>query len=98
MQISNTPNYPPDPRAGTEILNSPSFTPLETMTETDNKKPITAVLKSLRIGDSALFPIERRTSVYAVASRLRKELVKLSWNFKLVDDTQNFTVTVVRTS
>lgn len=66
--------------------------------EVDSRKPITSKLKSLRKGDSVSFPIERRQSVYAVASRLRKELIKWAWNFKLIDDTENFKVTIVRIS
>lgn len=66
--------------------------------ELESKKPITAKLKSLRQGDSVTFPIERRQSVYAVASRLKKELVRWAWNFKLIDNTENFTVTIVRIS
>lgn len=64
----------------------------------DRRLPITAKLKALRKGDSVSFPIEKRQSVYSVANRLKKELVKWAWNFKLIDDIENFTVTIVRIS
>lgn len=62
----------------------------------EEKKPITKELKSLVVGGSVSFPIERRSSVLATAQRLKKDLVRIGWNFKIIDNTEDFTVTVVR--
>lgn len=63
---------------------------------TEEKKPITKELRALKIGESVEFPIERRSSVVATAQRLKKDLIRVGWNFKLVDNTDDFTVSVVR--
>lgn len=62
----------------------------------EEKKPITKELRALKIGESAEFPIERRSSVVATAQRLKKDLIRIGWNFKLVDNTEDFTVSVIR--
>lgn len=63
---------------------------------TKEKKPITKELKALKIGQSAVFPAERRSSVMATAQRLKKDLIRFGWNYKLVDNTEDFTVSVIR--
>lgn len=67
-----------------------------TVMSADEKKPITKELRALKIGESAEFPIERRSSVAATAQRLKKDLMRIGWNFKLVDNTEDFTVSVIR--
>ncbi|WP_286150964.1 hypothetical protein [Bacteroides acidifaciens] len=67
-----------------------------TVMSADEKKPITKELRALKIGESAEFPIERRSSVVATAQRLKKDLMRVGWNFKLVDNTEDFTVSVIR--
>lgn len=62
----------------------------------EEKKPITKELRALKIGESVEFPIERRSSVVATAQRLKKDLIRIGWNFKLVDNTEDFTVSVIR--
>lgn len=67
-----------------------------TVVSADEKKPITKELRALKIGESAEFPIERRSSVVATAQRLKKDLMRIGWNFKLVDNAEDFTVSVIR--
>ena len=62
------------------------------------RKPITAELKSLKIGASATFPIEQRSSVLAVVNKLRSELIRDRWNAVVEDDKEQFIVTVTRTT
>lgn len=91
-----TINYSENPK----ILPSLSTSCCEVSTGSDittaEKKPITKELKSLVIGGSATFPMERRSSVIATAQRLKKDLIRVGWNFKLIENTEDFTVTVVR--
>ncbi len=64
--------------------------------ETIVRKPITAELKSLKVGASTTYPIEQRSSVIAVINRLRKELIRDRWDAELCDDTDNYSVIVTR--
>ncbi len=61
------------------------------------KKPVTATLRSLSVGESADFPIEQRTSALVVANRLKKELARIGWDYKYYDDEDNFIVKILRT-
>ncbi|MBR6282877.1 MAG: hypothetical protein IKR25_01105 [Muribaculaceae bacterium] len=65
--------------------------------ETIVRKPITAELKSLKVGASATYPIEQRSSVIAVVNRLRKELIREQWDAEICDDTENYSVIVTCT-
>lgn len=68
------------------------------MEQTIKRKPISAELKLLEIGETAHFPVEQRSSVISVANRLKKELVRSNWDFKFEDNPENYTVSVIRTS
>lgn len=92
----NTTNYSVTPETDTVVLHGvpkPQHPfPIE------EKKSITATLKSLAVDGFTSFPIERRSSVLTVANRLKKELVRLNWDYRLIDNTDDYTVTVVRVS
>lgn len=61
------------------------------------KKPITSELRTLKVGASATFPIEQRSSVITVVNKLRSELIRERWDAVIEDDRENFLVTVTRT-
>ncbi|MCM1076260.1 MAG: hypothetical protein NC411_02740 [Bacteroides sp.] len=63
-----------------------------------DKKPITSSLRVLSIGESAIFPIEQRTSALVVANRLKKELARTGWDYSYCDDEDNFIVKITRTA
>lgn len=60
--------------------------------------PIAPELRKLQLGESVVYPIERRGSVMAVISRLRKELIRTPWNVRAVTDPNKFEVRVSRVS
>lgn len=62
------------------------------------KKPITAELRELRIGDQRTFPIERYSSVSAVVSRLKRELMREKWDVKKIVNKKDCQLTILRIS
>lgn len=62
------------------------------------KKPITAELRELRIGDRRTFPIERYSSVSAVVSRLKRELMREKWDAKKIVNKKDCQLTILRIS
>lgn len=62
------------------------------------KKPITAELRELRIGDRRTFPIERYSSVSAVVSRLKRELMREKWDVKKIVNNKDCQLTILRIS
>lgn len=60
------------------------------------RKPITSTLRSLKIGASATFPIEQRTSVLIVANRIKKEFSRLGWDYFSTDSEEEFTISITR--
>lgn len=62
------------------------------------KKPITAELRELRIGDRRTFPIERYSSVSAVVSRLKRELMREKWDVKKIVNMKDCQLTILRIS
>lgn len=62
------------------------------------KKPITTELRELRIGDRRTFPIERYSSVSAVVSRLKRELMREKWDVKKIVNKKDCQLTILRIS
>lgn len=62
------------------------------------KKPITAELRELRIGDRRTFHIERYSSVSAVVSRLKRELMREKWDVKKIVNKKDCELTILRVS
>lgn len=62
------------------------------------KKPITAELRELRIGDRLTFPMERYSSVITVVSRLKRELMREKWDVKKIVNKNDCSLTVIRVS
>lgn len=62
------------------------------------KKPITAELRDMRIGDRMTFPMERYGSVTAVISRLKRELMREKWSVKKIVDNKDCSITILRVS
>lgn len=60
------------------------------------RKPITAELKALEVGECVRFPIEQRSSVISVVSRLKKEMMRYNWDFRFTENANDFTISVVR--
>lgn len=61
------------------------------------RKPVTAELKALAVGETATFPVEQRSSVMAIANKLAKDLMRSGWSVELADDFDNYEVSVTRT-
>ena len=51
--------------------------------------PIAPTLKSLKIGEIAIFPYEQRSSVLATVYRLRKEFKRQGWDVELMDEKED---------
>lgn len=66
------------------------------MEEVIMTRPIRAELISLKIGGKATFPIERYASVFSAASKMKIEMMRKGWNYKISRNSENFTVTVER--
>lgn len=62
------------------------------------KKPITAELRELRIGDRMTFPMERYSSVTTVVSRMKRELMREKWNVKKIVNKNDCSLTIIRVS
>lgn len=60
------------------------------------KKPITAELREMRIGDRLTFPIDRYGSVMAVVYRLKKELMREKWKVKKIVNEKDCNITLIR--
>ncbi len=54
-------------------------------------------IRSLTVGESAVFPIERRGAAWGAVSRFRTEMARIGWEAVAVTDRKNFTITVTRT-
>lgn len=62
------------------------------------KKPITAELRDMRIGDRKTFPMERYSSITTVISRLKLELMREKWNVKKIINKKDCSITILRIS
>lgn len=62
------------------------------------KKPITAELREMRIGDRKTFPMERYSSITTVISRLKRELMREKWNVKKIVNKKDCSITILRVS
>lgn len=60
------------------------------------KLPISTTLRGLRVGESANFPWEQRTSLFVIANRIKKELARTGWDFSYLDDEVNYIVKITR--
>ena len=60
------------------------------------KKPISSELRKLRPGGAVMFPVEQRSSVLAVISRLRKDLIRERWDCEVVDVKEKYAIRVTR--
>ena len=60
------------------------------------KKPLTSELKSLGVGQVAVFPIEQLTSVKVTCHRLKKELARNRWDCRIRENMSDYTVIVER--
>lgn len=60
------------------------------------KKPLTSELKSLGVGQVAVFPIEQLTSVKVTCHRLKKELARIRWDCRVKENLADYTVIVER--
>lgn len=60
------------------------------------RKPVTSELKSLGIGQVAVFPIEQLTSVKVTCHRLKKELARIRWDCRVRENLNEYTVIVER--
>lgn len=65
------------------------------MTEVE-KKPISSTLRLLQRGSVVVFPIEQRSSVLSVISRLRKDLVRENWRVKVDEVPSKYQLVVTR--
>lgn len=61
------------------------------------KLPISTTLRGLKVGESANFPWEQRTSLFVIANRIKKELARTEWDFSYLDDEVNYIVKFTRT-
>lgn len=48
--------------------------------------PIAPTLKSLKVGETAEFPAEQRTSALATVYRLRKQYARQGWDVEMLED------------
>lgn len=62
------------------------------------KKPISGELRNLKVGGAVVFPMEQRSSVMSTVSRLRKDLIRKSWNCRIDIVKSKYEVIVTRIS
>jgi len=62
------------------------------------KKPISGELRNLRVGGTVVFPMEQRSSVMSVISRLRRDLIRERWNCAVKERRSSFELVVTRIS
>lgn len=62
------------------------------------RKPISSELRNLGIGGVAVFPMEQRSSVMSVISRLRRDHVRDRWNYIVKEKLSNYELVVTRIS
>ena len=60
------------------------------------KKPLTSELKSLGVGQVAVFPIEQLTPVKLNCPRFKKELARNRWDCRIRENMSDYTVIVER--
>lgn len=60
--------------------------------------PVAATLRKLEIGESAVFPIEQRSTILNTLSRFRSDYARQGWDAEPTTNKQNFTVIVKRIS
>lgn len=65
------------------------------MTEV-RKKPISSELRKLRPGGVVIFPIEQRSSVMSVISRMRHDLIRERWDCDVEELTDKYELKVTR--
>lgn len=58
--------------------------------------PISPTLKSLKVGESATFPIEQLTSIQSTKNRMCRMYARQGWNAKVVVNDIEFQVVVTR--
>lgn len=61
------------------------------------KQPLASQIKSLAVGESATFPVEQRSSLFATASRIKKNWVRYGWDYR-TEDNSDYTITITRTA
>lgn len=61
-------------------------------------RPIAPILKMLKIGESAEFPIEQLTSVQSTKNRLCRMYARQGWNADVVVNDLQYQVIVTRTA
>lgn len=61
------------------------------------KKEVSQTLRSLKVGEEAVFPIEQRTSVRVARGRIAGELLRYNWWCDIEVDENSFEVIVRRT-
>ncbi|MBR6031412.1 MAG: hypothetical protein IKP36_05545 [Bacteroidaceae bacterium] len=67
------------------------------MTEV-RKKPISGELRNLNVGGVVVFPMEQRSSVMSVISRLRRDLIRERWNCTIEEVKSKYEIVVTRVS
>ena len=60
------------------------------------KKPISGEQRNLKVGGVVIFPMEQRSSVMAVISRLRKDLIRDGWNCNVDEIKSRYELVVTR--
>ncbi len=60
--------------------------------------PVASSLRKLKIGETAVFPIEQRSTVLNTLSRFRSDYIRQGWDAAAVTNKHNFTVVVTRTN
>lgn len=66
--------------------------------EVANMLPIAPTLKSLKVGDKAVFPIEQLTSIQSTKNRLCRMYSRQGWNADVVVNDAEYQVVVTRTA
>lgn len=61
-------------------------------------RPIAPTLKTLKVGESAEFPIEQLTSVQSTKNRLCRMYARQGWNADVVVNDHEYQVIVTRTA
>jgi hypothetical protein len=68
------------------------------MITTEEKKPVAEILKTMRVGDSQTYPINRRMYLAQACNRFNVLMKRLGVRVSLRTDSDNGIVTVTRVS
>ncbi len=74
----------------------PSFPEFSPGVQIADPLPISPTLKALKVGESAVFPIEQLTSIQSTKNRLCRMYARQGWNAEIVVDDSEFQVVVTR--